>query len=88
MTKVFRWVNRVKKRIEDRHNLIIDNVKVHEHKFEFKEMCEIILTSIDNKTMFLKDGRLEAIEEDDLKMSFDEFCNSLMIVGHLFHHKL
>ncbi|CDW86308.1 UNKNOWN [Stylonychia lemnae] len=88
MTKVFRWVNRVKKRIEDRHNLIVDNVRVQEHKFEFKEMCEIILTSLDNKALFLKDGRLETIEEDDLTMSFDEFCNSLLIIGHLYHKKL
>lgn len=44
-----------------------------------------MLAALDNKSLFLKDGRLENIEEEDFKMSFDEFCDSLLIVGHLFH---
>ena len=71
MSKVFKWMRRVKQKIAGRHNLIIDDVRVTEHKFEFKEMSEIILTSLDSKTLFIKDGRAENVEEDDFRMTYD-----------------
>ena len=88
MSKVFKWMRRVKQKIAGRHNLIIDDVRVTEHKFEFKEMSEIILTSLDSKTLFIKDGRAENVEEDDFRMTYDELCNCLLIVGHLLFQKL
>ncbi len=63
-------------------------MRVTEHKFEFKEMSEIILTSLDSKTLFIKDGRAENVEEDDFRMTYDELCNCLLIVGHLLFQKL
>lgn len=78
-------MNRVKKKLNDRHNLTLEGERVTEHRFEFKEVCEIILTSIDNKQLFLKDGRIDSVEENDLRMNFDEFCNSVLIVGHLYY---
>lgn len=78
-------MNRVKKKLNDRHNLTLEGERVSEHRFEFKEVCEIILTSIDNKQLFLKDGRIDSVEENDLRMNFDEFCNSVLIVGHLYY---
>ena len=43
---------------------------------------------MDNKQLFLKDGRLDLINEDDLRINFSEFCNSLLIIIHLYHEKL
>lgn len=31
---------------------------------------------------------METLQDEDLRMTFEEFCTALLIVGHLYHKKL
>ena len=57
-------------------------------RMEYKDMCEVLICALDNKRLFLKDPRLDKIQEEDLNMHFYEFINALFIVGSIYHQRL